>query len=104
MEGHGAVNKPVPSLSPTRCRHSPGADELCTRVNAILHLGAATDWLAPYAALKPVNVVGTQETGTRRREWRFYNEELWCCVVCLWVKFMNYFHIPETLLLNKGVI
>lgn len=45
----------APRLGLDAARHA----ELAGRVGSVWHLGAAVDWVSPYAALRPVNVEGT---------------------------------------------
>src|SRR5918994_1327756 len=51
----GDLSEPLLGLGPRRF------GELAGKIDAVYHSGASVNWVYPYNALKPINVLGTQE-------------------------------------------
>ncbi|HEY6710788.1 MAG TPA: thioester reductase domain-containing protein [Rubrobacter sp.] len=51
----GDLSEPLLGLGPKRF------EELAGKIDAVYHSGASVNWVYPYNALKPINVLGTQE-------------------------------------------
>src|SRR5918995_2163406 len=51
----GDLSAPLLGLGPGRF------EELAGKIDAVYHIGASVNWVYPYNALKPANVLGTQE-------------------------------------------
>jgi thioester reductase-like protein len=51
----GDLSEPLLGLGPKRF------EELAGKIDAVYHSGASVNWVYPYNALKPTNVLGTQE-------------------------------------------